>query len=123
MIKREITKLIQQAIREAKVATVLNPTSAAYWENLAQLYRNLINFAEGSDQWAIAAYQQAITNDPINPRLRVNLGGLFYALGNYEAAIRRFENAVNLKPDYTNGYYNLAATWPDASSRLPVYPG
>ncbi len=109
--RANISQLIQQAIREAKVATVLNPNNAAYWENLAQLYRNLINFAEGADQWAIAAYQQAITNDPVNPRLRVNLGGLFYALGNYEAAVRRFENAVNLKPDYANGYYNLAATY------------
>ncbi|KPJ71051.1 hypothetical protein AMJ51_00200 [Microgenomates bacterium DG_75] len=109
--RTNITQLIQQAIREAKAATVLNPTDAANWENLSQIYRNLINFAQGADQWAIAAYRQAIVTDPINPRIRLNLGGLFYGFQNYEAATRHFQNAVDLKPDYANGYYNLAATY------------
>lgn len=109
--RTNITQLIQQAIQEAKTATVLNPTDASNWENLAQIYRNLINFAQGADQWAIAAYSQTIVTDPINPRIRVNLGGLFYSLQNYESAIRQFQNAVDLKPDYANGYYNLAAAY------------
>ncbi|HUS51863.1 MAG TPA: tetratricopeptide repeat protein, partial [Candidatus Bathyarchaeia archaeon] len=106
-----ISQLVQQAIREAKIATTLNPIDAINWENLAQIYRNLLNFAQGADQWAIAAYRQAIVTDPINPRLRVNLGGLFYSLQDYETALRQFENAIGLKPDYANGYYNLAATY------------
>jgi hypothetical protein len=109
--RTNITQLIQQAIREAKIATSLNPTDAANWENLAQIYRNLLNFAQGADQWAIAAYRQAIATDPINPRIRVNLGGFFYSLQSYEAATRQFENAVELKPDFANGYYNLAAAY------------
>jgi len=107
--RTDITRLVQQAIREARIATMLNPTDAKNWENLAQIYRRLINFAQGADQWAMAAYQQAILTDPVNPRIRVNFGGLFYSLGNYEAAITHFQNAINLKPDYANAYYNLAA--------------
>lgn len=109
--RNNISQLIQQAIREAKVATVLNPVDAANWENLAQIYRSLINFAQGADQWTIVAYNQAIISDPVNPRIRLNLGGLFYSLQNYEAAVRQFQNAVDLKPDYTNGYYNLAVAY------------
>lgn len=109
--RTNITQLVQQAIREAKIATALNPTDATNWENLAQIYRNLLNFAQGADQWAIAAYQQAVATDPVNPRLRVNLGGFFYSLRDYETALRQFENAIGLKPDYANGYYNLAATY------------
>lgn len=109
--RNNISQLIQQAIREAKVATVLNPQKAFNWENLATLYRNLINFAQGADQWAIAAYQQAIFLDAANPLLRVNLGGLYYSLADYENAVRNFQIAVNLKPDYANGHYNLVAAY------------
>lgn len=119
--RANITQLIQQAINEAKSATVLNPEDSANWENLAQIYRNLINLAEGADQWTIAAYQQAIATDPVNPRIRVNLGGLFYAFQNYEIATRHFENAVNLKPDYANGYYNLAVVYRDREMYQEAY--
>lgn len=119
--RTNISQLIQQAIYEAKVATVLNPTEATNWENLAQIYRNLINFAQGADQWAIAAYRQAIVTDPINPRIRLNLGGLFYGLGNYEAATRQFQNAVDLKPDYANGYYNLSAAYREREMYQEAY--
>lgn len=119
--RANITQLIQQAIREAKAATVLNPTEANNWENLAQIYRNLINFAQGADQWAIVAYRQAIVTDPINPRIRINLGGLFFALQNYEAATRQFQNAVDLKPDFANGYYNLAAAYREREMYSEAY--
>jgi len=119
--RTNITQLIQQAIREAKAATVLNPTDATNWENLALIYRNLINFAEGADQWTIAAYRQAIVSDPINPRIRLNLGGLYYALGNFELATRQFQNSVDLKPDYANGYYNLSAAYREREMYTEAY--
>lgn len=106
--KQNITQLVSQAIAEAKAAATLNPTNPLYWENLAGLYRSLINFASGADQWATAAYIQAIRIDPTNPLLRIDLGGLFYALGDYESAIDQFKRAIDLKPDLANAYYNLS---------------
>jgi tetratricopeptide (TPR) repeat protein len=44
----------------------------------------------------------------LNPALRVNVGGIYYAIRNYDLAIRFFTDAANLKPDYANAYYNLA---------------
>lgn len=119
--RKQISQLVQQAINEAKIATVLNPNNAETWENLAQLYRNLINFAQDADQWAIAAYQQTVATDPINPRLRVELGGLYYSLQNYDAAIRQFQIAVDLKPNYANGYYNLAAAYREQEKYPEAY--
>lgn len=119
--RTNISQLIQQAIREAKIATTLNPASADAWENLGQLYRNLINLAADAEDWAVAALREAIRTDPVNPRIRLNLGGLFFALGNYDAAIRQFQDAINLKPDYTNAYYNLAATYRQQEKWLPAY--
>lgn len=107
--RQNISSLIQQSIAEAKVATTLNPNKASNWENLAFIYRNLINAAQGADQWAIAAYNQAIKLDPLNPNLRLSLGGVLYSLKNYDGAVQQFTLAVNLKPDWANAHYNLAA--------------
>jgi tetratricopeptide (TPR) repeat protein len=103
-----ISQLIQQAIREAKAAVALDNRSTSAWENLASLYRNLLNFAEGADQWALASYQQAISLDPLNPGLRVELGGLLYGQQEWTEAALVFAQAANLKQDWANAHYNLA---------------
>lgn len=106
--RNTITQLVQQAIREAKAAVALDPGNPIAWENLSSLYRNLINFAEGADQWAIASYQEAIRLDPINPLLRIDLGGIYYSKKDFNQAAGLFLQATNLKPDFANAYYNLA---------------
>lgn len=116
-----ITQLIQQAIREAKNAVALNPRKVTNVENLARIYQNLLNFAQGADSWAIASYRQAIALDPVNPTLRISLGGIFYAAKNYEEALRLFQQAAELKPDYGNAYYNLAATYKALNNNKAAY--
>ncbi len=111
-----ITQLIQQSINEAKVATQLEPNNPATWLNLANIYRQLINLAQGAEQWAITAYTQAIRLDPLNPQLRVSLGGLHYSLQNYEEAIESFKAATSAKPDWANAYYNLAVAYRDSDN-------
>lgn len=106
--RQDITQAIQAAIAEAKQAVALNPQKSISWENLAVIYRNVIAIAQGADVWTIAAYQRAIALDPQNPIYRLNLGSVYFSLGNYEDASRMFEQAVLLKPDWPNGHYNLA---------------
>lgn len=106
-----ITQLVQQSIREAKNAASLAPTNISTWENLAVIYKQLLNFADGSVDWAIATYNQAIALDPSNPTLRLDLGGVFFARGDYENAIRLYGQAVDLKPDWANAHYNLASAY------------
>ncbi|MFZ2202056.1 MAG: tetratricopeptide repeat protein [Microgenomates group bacterium] len=106
--KSNITQLVQQAIREAKNATALDPANVLTWENLSNTYRQLINFAEGASDWAIASYNQAISLDPNNPRLHLELGGLFFALKDYDSAGKLYERAIELKSNWANSHYNLA---------------
>lgn len=106
--KQVVVQLVQQALRESRVAASLQPHRAANWENLSLVYRNLINFAQGADQWAVQTENQAITLDPTNPRLRLDLGGILFAAKDYQNAAQIFNAAVNLKPDFANGHYNLA---------------
>lgn len=111
--KNLITQLVQQGIVEAKAATSLNPKRATNWENLAKTYVSIIPFAQGADQFAISAYNQTIFLDPINPNLRIALGGIYYSQGNFDEAIKSFELATIAKPDLANSYYNLAIAYKD----------
>ncbi len=106
--RQTITQAIQDAIREAKAAVALNPDKASNWENLAIIYQNLLNVAQGADSWAISAYQKAILLDPVNPQLRLSLGGVYYSLKQFPNAATFFSQAVTLKPDWSNARYNLA---------------
>jgi len=103
-----IATLVQQAIREGKVAVNLAPTNVIAWENLARVYQSLAPIAQGADVWAVASYQQAIALDPTNPILRLDLGGMYIRQENYDSAIQQFLIATQLKIDFANAHYNLA---------------
>jgi tetratricopeptide (TPR) repeat protein/O-antigen ligase len=106
--KNTIQTLLAQAINEGKAAAALNPRSARNWEVLGSIYRNISGVAENSSAFALDAYGRAIQQDPLNPSLRLSVGGIYYSAKNYDLAVRFFSDAVSLKPDYANAYYNLA---------------
>lgn len=109
--KQTITKLIQEAITEARNGVVLAPLDITAWENLSSVYYQLINFAQGADNWAIATSQQTLKLDPNNPQQYLNLGRLYYSLGKIDEAISLFQTSITLKPDFTLGFYNLSAAY------------
>ncbi len=100
--------LIQQGINEAKAAVALDPANVANWQTLATIYEALIGAAQQADQWTVAAYVQAIQRAPSDPKIRVDLAGVFRRAKNLDQATRLLEQAVQLKPDYANAYFNLA---------------
>lgn len=102
-----IYTLIQQSINAGRSATAISPLTAMNWQNLATIYKSLIGFGQNADQFAVLASQQAILLDPNNPQGYINLGGVYYSIGDWNSAIAQFQVAVSLKPDYPNAYYNL----------------
>ncbi|MBI5621583.1 tetratricopeptide repeat protein [Candidatus Falkowbacteria bacterium] len=106
--RKTTTQLIQQAIREAKIAVGLSPTNILAWENIASVYQALTGVAQGADQWTVAAYQQAMQLDPTNPSVRLRLGGAFVGQQKLDQAEISYLAAIQLKSDYANAYYNLA---------------
>src|SRR3989339_19745 len=111
--KQNIQVLLQQSINEGKIAVALSPKSAINWEVLALLYRQISGVATNGLAFALDSYGRAIMVDPLNPQLRLNVGGVYYASKNYDMAIRFFTDAINLKPDFANGYYNLSVALKD----------
>ena len=106
--RQTITTLVQQAIAEGKSTVAVNPLRAGNWEILAQIYRSIMPLAQGADAFAVQSYRQAVALDPLNPNLRVALGGIHFAVGDFENAVSIFELAVATKPDHANARYNLA---------------
>jgi tetratricopeptide (TPR) repeat protein len=109
-----ITQLIQSAISEGKATVTLNPTRSGNWQILASIYNSIIPLAQGADQFAIQTYTQAVALDPIDPNVRISLGGVYYALGDYADAISTFKLATLAKPDLANAHYNLAIAYRDS---------
>jgi tetratricopeptide (TPR) repeat protein len=103
-----ITTLVQQAIAEGKSTVALNPLRAGNWEILAETYRAIMPLAQGADAFAIQSYRQAVALDPLNPNLRIALGGIHYGKKDFESAVKILELAVATKPDHANARYNFS---------------
>jgi len=108
--QNQVAQLIQQAIREARAATLLNQDDSQNWSILAQIYRNLIGTAQDAPEWAVSAYVKAVETAPTDPNLRIELGGIFFNQQDYNQALTLFQQAADLKPDLPNAYYNAANT-------------
>src|SRR6185369_14227987 len=106
--RKTITQLVQSAIEQGKAAVALNPSRSTNWDVLSQIYRAVMPLAKGADQFAIQAESQAIALDPYNPNLRISLGAIYYAQGDFDNAIKLYESAIAAKSDFPNAYYNLA---------------
>lgn len=107
--KNTLTQLVQVAITEAKAAVALNPLRADNWALLGDTYRSIMPLAKGADEFAIQSYRQAIILDPINPQLRIALGGTYFAKKDYDSAINIFKTVTeSIKRDHPNAHYNLA---------------
>lgn len=105
--QQTILTLIQQSINAGRTSLTYGPQTMLNWQNLSSVYRSLIGFGQNADQFALLAGQQAIALDPNNPQEYINLGGIYYQLGQWDNAIRQFQTAVLLKRDLANAYYNL----------------
>ncbi len=108
--QQNIPRLVQQAIDEARVSVNLFRTNVVNWDNLTKTYTNIIGYAAGADNFAIQSQQQKITLDPLSPKNRIALGVLYLNLKRYSDAEMLFRQAIYLKPDLANAYFDLAVT-------------
>jgi len=103
-----IKNLLSEAVRSTRATTeILEPVNVTNWEIRAELAKALMGVASDASQSAKMALNTAIQLDPANPRLRLDLGGIYYAEGDYLSAANMFRQATNLKSNYANAYYNF----------------
>jgi len=106
--RQALSQLLQRAVTIARETAQKNPNNVNSWLNLATIYRGVINVAKGADVWTVESYQRAINVSANNPVIHFALGGFYYGTGNYQLAVNSFTKSVSLKPNFANGFYNLA---------------
>lgn len=104
----QVLQLVNQAITEAKAATIINPYNYQNWLTLAEIYLQLVEAAPQAQQQAFDALAKAATYNPNNPDIRLRLGQLFYSQKQYAQAEIFFSQAIERKPDLASAYYSLA---------------
>ncbi|MGD9129704.1 MAG: tetratricopeptide repeat protein [Candidatus Woesebacteria bacterium] len=104
----QMLQLLQQAVREAKAATILDPMDVNNQLILAQVYRAIAPINEEALQLAVSSYLRAIETYPSNPLLRVELASLLMSQEQYNQAINLYQQAINLKPDLPIAYYQIS---------------
>ncbi len=105
--KKSSTEMMQRSIDSARLAAQIDPFNVMVWENLSNIYQSFIGSAEGATNLAVSHLVQAISLDPTNPKLRLQLGILYYNLQDKEQAIKLINQAVELKPNWSLPYQNL----------------
>jgi len=112
-----ISQDVAEAVRLSKIATEeKNPVSALNWSQRGFLYQSIIPIAQGAEDYAISAFEEAIKRDPKNPFYYTQDGILLMrkailgqdAQNNLEKAKELFEKAISLKPDYAPAHFQLA---------------
>jgi tetratricopeptide (TPR) repeat protein len=105
--KQNIPKLVQQSIDYGRSAVNLYRTNVINWDNLAQIYTALGNFAQGSANWAKSSLEQRVQLDPFSPGGYLILGSFYLQEENYDEAEKSFRTALALKSNLANTHYQL----------------
>jgi len=118
------------AINIAKRSTDLSPLNVDNWAQRAAIYRLVMPYTSGADQWAFDSYSEATKLEPSNPFYLLELGRTYTLaidvltytgaqdkdtqakitdyLSKAEEALNR---AVTLKPDYAPAIFQLALVY------------
>ena len=86
--KKNSIEMMQRSIDAARTAAQVDPFNVIVWENLSTVYQSFIGAADGATNLAISHLAQAISLDPTNPRLRLQMGILYYNLQDKEQAVK-----------------------------------
>ncbi|OGD83478.1 hypothetical protein A2572_00220 [Candidatus Collierbacteria bacterium RIFOXYD1_FULL_40_9] len=105
--KKNSAEMMQRSIDAGRLAAKIDPFNVMVWENLSNIYQSFIGSADGATNLAISHLAQAISLDPTNPKLRLQLGILYYNLQDKEQAVKLINQAAELKPNWSLPYQNL----------------
>jgi len=82
----------------------------------------LAYLGKGDYPKALSVLRSVVSNNPKNPRARVNLGKVYYALDKMELAIMEFDRAAQLSSNYANAHYNLGLAYLKTKDKQAAVP-
>ncbi len=89
----------------------LTPEESKEAENL--FIKALESQELGLNELALDYYQKGIAIESSLPQPFFNMGNAYYAIGNYDDAVKCYQKAITLKNDYPDAYYNMGNAYLD----------
>ena len=96
-------KLYDKALKDVNKAIEIKP---GFGE--AHLTRGNILFWNNQFDQALVDYELFLAADSNSPYPINNVGSIMFNKGKYKEALRRFNRALEIKPDYNDAYFNRA---------------
>ncbi len=93
---------VEGAVEQLRIAARIAPDIGIYKVNLGSLLVRLGKYQEGRE-----VYTELVTMDPGNPTFLCNLGVAQYFLGENDAAIASFQQALQISPNLKDARENL----------------
>ena len=102
-------RLFEQAVEAYDKAIQLRPFYGEAWVGLGEA-----KAAKGDVDGAIAAYTKALAFNPINPRVHMSLGKIYYAeKGLYYESVNAYKKAIELDPAAVDARMGLGEVYED----------
>ena len=77
-------------------------------QEAAAINLGLAYLGKGDNQKALVLLRAAVSKNPSDPRTRLDLGRVYFALDRPELAIGEYRKALELNGSYASAFYNLA---------------
>lgn len=103
------SKLAQVALSQSEQALGVSPRNLNFWKGRIKVLYNLTQINKDFTPAVIEAIQQSIKLAPTDPKLRYNLGIIYGSFEQEDPAIQSFKEAIDLKPNYKDARFALAA--------------
>lgn len=97
-------KLQSQAIAASDMALIISPNNVNFFKTRTRMFFILSQIDEKFLEESKNALENAKLLSPTDPKIRYNLGVIYLSLEENDRAIREFEKATELKPDYSDAY-------------------
>jgi tetratricopeptide (TPR) repeat protein/TolB-like protein len=102
-------RLFEQAVEAYTKAIELRPFYGEAWVGLGEA-----KAAKGDIDGAIGAYTKALAYNPINPRVHMSLGKIYYAeKGLYYESVNAYKKAIDLDPTAVEARMGLGEVYED----------
>ncbi len=89
-------EMYSEVIKHAEIILALDPNRGDAYEELAFAYANT-----GDDEKALEYLQKGSAAIPGDPRMNLTAGQFYVKMGKIDEAIRKFKDALDIKPDFT----------------------
>jgi tetratricopeptide (TPR) repeat protein len=89
-------EIFSEIIKHAEIILALDPSRGDAYEELAFAYANT-----GDDEKALEYLQKGSAAIPGDPRMNLTAGQFYVKMGKIDDAIRKFKDALDIKPDFT----------------------